>query len=240
MVFIVLMFSFLDRQKITSFSILLFLGVLTKSTILLMIPTAFIYFWQKKQLDSRQVRVLSLSSAFAVIVALLVRASISTVGGLTLGQALGEYTLIKLKTPSMIYRTFINHFLPFTVLPLIYLRDTKRFFKERTHMLFFLAGVVLSSFLGNNSERLIAPAFIVLYSLLAFLLKENVWSQRFGKPVFSIFVLSAFASSFHPYMGYLNVSKTGLVIILVVSTLAVSLTAFIHKMISGKESVKQP
>jgi hypothetical protein len=77
--------------------------------------------------------------------------------------------------------------------PLIFFDTTMSFFRERKYALVFGVLVFLATLFGSNTERLMAPAFVVYYWLIAVIL-----ASLLEQPVLLWLVLAAsFIASLH-------------------------------------------
>ena len=70
-------------------------------------------------------------------------------------------------------RQFGNTLKPLTFLPLIFLRTTLAYFKANKFMLALIGLTFVSSLLGSSDERLMAPAFVAFYWLLAQIFEKD-------------------------------------------------------------------
>lgn len=197
LVLLMLLFLTMWEDRWAAFGVLLALGSLTREITILMVPVAFLYLLERRQLSARWRRV-ALAALPGVLIFVALRAFMPSEGGRSLTEALVAFSY-KLYTPESLFRGFVNTFLPFTLIPLVYFRQTVAFFRERKYLLGYLALVYLSTTFGANEERLVAPAFIVFFTLLGFIL-EGVRAKRL---TFAVLLAAGFLSSLHHAMGVL-------------------------------------
>ena len=99
---------------------------------------------------------------------------------------------IKMASPGPWYGTLINAFAPLALVPLVFRRQTAAFFRERKSLLLLLILIFTASLFGRDSERLMAPALVVFYYLLAFLFTTTGLRKM---PVMIMILLLAFVGS---------------------------------------------
>jgi hypothetical protein len=87
-----------------------------------------------------------------------------------------------------------------TLLPLIFLRTTIGFLRNRPHLAIFTLLVFISTFFGSNNERLMAPSFIVFYGLIASILQERLRTQTWVLVVLSF--CAVLSSLSHQWMRF--------------------------------------
>jgi hypothetical protein len=173
---LVALFWALQRRQWVAFAAVLLLGALARETALLMIPTAAVYLWERGA-SRRQWLALGLAALPALAATALLRWLIVPGGGMGLLAALASYSH-KLLEPESWFRLLVAPWMPLTLLPLLFWRRTIGHFRaERWHQVVFVLLVLGSTLFGQNNERLMAPAFIVFYGLLASLWTETT-SQR--------------------------------------------------------------
>ena len=172
LLYLVWLLRALRQGRWASFSIVLLLGALTRETALLMLPTAAAYLWEKRA-SRREWGSLGGAVLPALAAAALLRALIAPAGGPSLWEALRLWGG-KVLRPESWFRLLINPYLPLSLLPLLFVPRTVAFFRERRHLLLLLLLVYGSTLLGQNMERLVAPAFVVFYPLIGHLVQEGL------------------------------------------------------------------
>ena len=179
------------RNQWIVFSIILVLGAFTKEISLLMIPVAFIYILEKKELSTKWKKVI-VAVIPALMIFLLIRVLIPTAGGKSLSEAFLIFSQ-KVWSPESILRKLVNSYLPFYFIPFIFFKHTLQFFRTKKYMLWYVILVFLSTYFGSNNERLMAPSFIVFYMLIGTILQDLN-----PKKTFLLFIMViGFLSSFH-------------------------------------------
>jgi hypothetical protein len=182
----------MTSQKWMWFGILLILGALTKEITLMMIPVAIVFANEEKILRNRWPYLL-LAILPGLFIAVLLRLLLSSDQGNNLTQAFFTYQ-DKLNKPDTWFRLIINSFIPFSLVPFIFYKRTCDYFRTRKHELFFFVLVILSTFFGYNNERLMGPAFIVFYPLLAIIIQDNIMKSKW---MIFIIMLAAVLAFFH-------------------------------------------
>ena len=168
---IVILIWAMIKQNWTLFGITLFLGSLAKEVPLLVVPVAFLFAYQSKP------RVPWLPVLFAVLPGILsvvvLRLVIHSSQGNNFIEAFLAYDQ-KILSVDTWFRLLINSFVPLSLIPFIFFGSTRTYFRPRKYEILFLVLVIVSTFFGYNNERLMAPAFIVFYSLLAFIVQNEL------------------------------------------------------------------
>lgn len=189
--FIIIMLLSIWRNQWIVFSIILVLGAFTKEISLLMIPVAFIYILEKKELSTKWKKVI-VAVIPAIMIFILIRVLIPTAGGKSLLEAFLIFSQ-KVWSPESILRKLVNSYLPFYFIPFIFFKHTLQFFRTKKYMLWYVILVFLSTYFGSNNERLMAPSFIVFYMLIGTILQDLN-----PKKTFLLFIMViGFLSSFH-------------------------------------------
>jgi hypothetical protein len=168
---IVLLFHWMPAPRWPALTLVLVLGTLSKETTLLVIPALLVRLWESRR-PAAEVRRTALAMAPAVAVFCLVRWLVPAAGGSNPVEALLA-NAGKLVSPAAWLRLLINAFVPLSLLPLVFWRRTRAFFSSRLYALVFLLCVVASSFFGDNVERLMAPAAVVIYWLVGEILEGH-------------------------------------------------------------------
>ncbi|HRI57843.1 MAG: hypothetical protein IAE85_09790 [Anaerolinea sp.] len=176
------------------FSLALLLGALSRETWVLAAPTALVFLWERKLLRSDLAKML-LATLPAVIVTVLLRTLLraEVVGSLEPLQAFLRFAP-KIVDPEFWARQFANSLKPLSFLPLIFLGTTLRWARGNLFMVALILLTFLSSLLGSANERLMAPAFVAFYWLLALIIQERIWPQR---AMLAIIAAATFLSTLH-------------------------------------------
>lgn len=195
MIFIMVMFLAMWQSRWLVFSVALALGAMTREPTMVMVPVALFYVWEKKEPGIKWRKVL-LACTPGLITILLIRLFVPIGEGTPLTEALATYSS-KLVEPRSLFRLFINTFLPFSLIPLIYFRTTLEFFKSRKYLLVFIFLIFCTTLFGSNQERLMIPAGIIFFMLLGTIL-ENANPKR---AIFFVLIVAGCVSSIHYNFG---------------------------------------
>lgn len=174
------------------FTVALLFGILAREVTLVMIPVAAVYLYQNS--NRKYVwKNFALAVIPAIAIFISMRLSIPATGGPSLVEAFTGYAP-KLLRPETWVRLLIIPFLPLTLIPVIFFRTTKTFFRENLHLAIFVILVFFSTLFGSDNERLMAPAGIVFYLLIAIILqkkmRDHIWTL-------AVLGLCAILASFH-------------------------------------------
>ena len=123
-----------------------------------------------------------------------VRLLVPSSGGIGLVESALRYG-VKLKHPMVWYALLANPFIPLTLIPLIFFRESARFLKRHLYLAAYFLLVLASASFGSNNERLMAPAAIAFYALIAFIIDARVLPR--GKAWIAILAAAAALSSLH-------------------------------------------
>ncbi len=176
LIFLLSLLWALPRQRWGLFALALTLGAVTRETALLMLPVALVFLFERRLL-AQHGRALLLAALPGLLAFGLIRLFVSHTGGLTLLEQLAR-SAPKLLFPETWLRLLVNAFLPVALLPLVFMRHTLAFFRGQRYLLVYLALVLLSAFFGYDNERLMAPAFVVFYLLIATLIESQLRQPR--------------------------------------------------------------
>ena len=81
-----------------------------------------------------------------------------------------------------------------TFLPLIFLGTTLAFFRANKFMAVFILLTLVSTLFGSGNERLMAPAFVAFYWLLALIFQRDIWPSKW---MLGIIAVACFVASLH-------------------------------------------
>lgn len=208
----------IERGSVVGFVLATVAGAATREPCMLMLPVAIVFYASKffyasklfyaskhsgatdlgverdrRGEDMKQVFVWTLSCVPAVVVALGLRSMIQPVNAdWSLGLMVTEnaYKFLKIETW---LRLVVFAAAPTSFLPLLFFRETRTLLAANKHLAVLLVLVVASTFLGADTERLVAPAMVVYYLIAAHVLdkKPAITMQWF-------LVLAALLCSMHP------------------------------------------
>jgi hypothetical protein len=229
LIWIVVLFSAMLRGRWIIFCAALFLGSLTRETSMLMIPVVFAYLWERKELR-RQWRPALVAIIPGFITFFLLRILIPSTCGLSLFEALPVYAS-KILSPDTFYRLLINSFLPLSLIPLVFYEITFKFFRTRLYALLFVVVVFASAFFGENQERLMAPAFLVVYALMGNVIQEHCSERMF----LAVLIGGGFLCSLHYMIArYPLPDRTVTVALSLGSLLVITVVAFAYRLKRGR------
>jgi hypothetical protein len=160
------------------FGVLLFVGALSREMWVLAPPVALVFLWERKLLRSDGRKMIA-----AVVPALVVTLLLRT---LLKADVPGSYEPLKafLRFYPKFFdlefwaRQFGNSLKPLTFLPVIFLGATWRFFRANQWTVALILLTFASSLLGSANERLMAPAFVAFYWLLAQIIQDEIWPHK--------------------------------------------------------------
>jgi hypothetical protein len=181
---IVLLMWMMLRRRWLWFGLILLLSGMTREIGMLMIPIAGIFLLETRTAKSEWYKLL-VSALPGMTIILMLHLLLHPVSGNDLFGALREYS-DKLLLPETWFRFLINAFLPFSLVPLVYFEEAKKYFRKRKFAGVYFVLILISTFFGYNDERLMAPAFIVFYPLLA-----NILDNHLSQSVRMIIILTA-------------------------------------------------
>lgn len=229
---VVIMWSMLSHRWVITAAIFL-LGAFTRETILLMAPVIFVFLVEEEKWKEHWRR-----AALAILPGLLcfsiLRLLISHSGGDGLVRAFLEHST-KLLDIEVWYRLLINSFVPVSLLPLVFLRETREFFRGRKHLLVFMALVFVSTLFGVNNERLMAPASVVYYWMIAVIIQD-----RFGTNwrLLSLLAAAAAVASTHHNIGAFTLpDRNATIVTSVAATAFVTSVALAIKLVIPRRGI---
>ena len=191
-IFIIWMFWSMLERRWLAFALAMALASVTRETFLVMIPTVFVYLRERREPGGEYARA-SLAMLPGIALFVVFRVFVHAEGGPTL---IGAFMLYSEKVTRAygLYYLLVNPFVPLTTLPLIFAGTTVRFFRGRKYLLVYFVLVFFAALFGSNNERLLNPAFIVFYPLIAFIFRERIARSRF---LFWAVMTGGFLSSLH-------------------------------------------
>ncbi len=226
LIWILILFWAMMRKNWKLFSIVMFLGAVTKETVMLMIPVVFVYLFEKKKI-STEARSVLIVTVLSIVVFLFPRLLIRAPGNNIIHAFITHST--KLRSVENWFRLLVNPFIPLSLLPFIFLKRTIDFFRDKKYALVFMFLVFLSTLFGSNNERLMSPAFIVFYWLIGTIVHTE--KLEASKPLILVIVLGTFISSFHHVISRFHfLSKNLSIIISLGFFVVITVSSFIYRM----------
>ena len=192
LIWIVILFIAMLKDRWLLFGVTFFLSVLTRETGLLMIPVVFVYLWENKSLGGKWKTAFG-SMLPGIAAFLLVRILVPAPCGKPLFEQLAAHS-ISILSPEKFLRLAISSYAPFSLLPFVFLGLTVAYFRTRWYALVFVVLVFLSTLFGATfDERLMAPAFVVLYALIGLTIDD----RRDQNAYVAVLLLGGFLASLH-------------------------------------------
>ncbi|MFL5735301.1 MAG: hypothetical protein ACJ78Q_19250 [Chloroflexia bacterium] len=222
LIYMIVLFLAMLRSKWILFALTLLLAAVTRETAMLMIPVAFFYLVEKKKL-SEEGRSYALAIIPGIVVFVLLRLVMQPVAGPSLQEGLAD-NIGKFLSAETWFRLVIRAFIPLSLLPIIFLNRTIFFFKDKKYMLGFLVLVFVSAFFGRENERLMIPAIVVFYLLIADIVQTYLYSYRV---MLALLLACGFLSSLHHEIARYPLPKTLVVVLSLVSLLVVSVASYV-------------
>lgn len=196
------------------------LGALTREVALLAIPVALVLLWERRRL-AREWRSFVLASLPGLAAFVLIRLLVPA-WGTGLFEAFAAY-VSKLTSPAAWYRLVINAFLPLSLIPLVAFRQTAAFLRTHKFLLALMLLTFVSALFGSNNERLMAPAALAFYWLIAALLPtEPRW--RWVAP---LLIAMTFLASLHHTVARFPLPSRTLTLVFAFGSLAACTLAFV-------------
>jgi hypothetical protein len=205
MVCILACFMLLARRRWIAFAVCFALGCLTREVVMILIPVSFVYLWERGTLR-REFKRWFAAICPAIAVFLLVRASVYADGARMRITGILSYYVMKFGesaghafTFAAWMRRLVWCFMPFTFLPLVFLRTTVSFFSRHNYVLLYLILVVVTDFWGidqggGDAERQMAPAFLAFFWLIGVIAQSRLSRPRWVLPVI---LAAGFLGSLH-------------------------------------------
>ena len=214
------------------FALSLLLGALSRETWILMPPVAFVYLWERKLLAADWKKlVLATVPALITLALLRILLQADVQGSIDIPKAFIRYSP-KILEPEFWARQFGNTLKPLTFLPLIFFSTTLAYFKANKFMLALIGVTFVSSLLGSADERLMAPAFVAFYWLLALIFEKDIYPH---KGMLALIAVCSFVSTFLYRQARFPLPSRELTIYLgLVTWVIVTVAAVIFKVRIGK------
>jgi len=201
-IFLVILFWGMMERRWTVFAAALALACAAREVALLVIPVVPVYLW-----ESRGARREWLRFAAAVLPALVVFAALHVLIRPSTGPTLREafaVNWVKVVMPERLYHVLVNPFVPVSLVPLVFLERTVSYLRGRLHLVLFYFLVAATTLFGSNNERLLNPAFLVVYPLVGFIVQESILPSR---SAVALMLAGGFLSSFHWLVARYPLSK---------------------------------
>jgi len=214
----------LIRKRWLLLALSLIFGALTREVNMLIVAVAIFYAFERK-FNWHEVLMVVFATIPGIVTFILVRTFMHPSGGPELLEVFRIYRG-KIFSLEVILRVLGNAFIPFSLLPVIFFRETLKFFRERLFLALYFFLVFSTIMFAFNNERLMAPAYIVFYLLVACILE---WTELVNRVSGTLFFLLAFTASFHHMFARFPVERNISVAMGVISTIAITVAAIIYR-----------
>lgn len=185
-------FAALQRERWGWLALALALGVLAREPAVLVIPAVPVLLGSRRA-RPRAWRDASLAVLPALLLFVGLRLAVEPAGGPGLLQTFLNASG-KAARPETWYRLLINAWAPLSLLPLVFWGTTRAFARAHPHLVLFALLVLASAFFGGDQERLVVPAFVAVYALVAVIVERHLGAHP---AVRAVLVAGAFATSLH-------------------------------------------
>ncbi len=212
------------RRNLLLLALSLILGALTREVNMVIVAVAIFYAFERK-FNWHELLKVVFATIPGIVTFILVRTFVHPSGGPELLEVFYIYRG-KIFSVEVVLRVLGNAFLPFSLLPIIFYRETLRFFRERLFLAIYFFLVFSTIMFAFNNERLMTPAFVVFYLLIACILE---WTKLINRLSGILFFLLAFTASFHHIFARFPVERNVSVAMGITSTIAISVIAIIYK-----------
>jgi len=221
------MFFLIVKKRWFMFSFIFLLGIFVRETVLLILPLG--YFMLLRKLKFKE-DILFFTAASIIPVAIFVSSRIlmsNQVGENLVNQFISGATDIF--TAKVLIKKFIIAFTPFGLIPIIFPKETLKFFRERFYLFVYFAGVIFASFFGDY-ERLMYPSAPVYYLLISFIVQTYVINEKDKQTLIFIgtIIFISFLSSFYHLWGIFTFPDRDVTIVSTIVLLIVTALLFVR------------
>lgn len=193
----------IERGHIAGFIVASVLGAATREPCLLMLPVAIAYLLTQRTYmleQGKRTLVRWIAACIpAALVFVIIRTAIHPVNAEWGIGAMVVENAYKFTDPESWVRLVLFAAAPISLIPLVFIRQTRTVLAANVHLVVLLVLVVASSFLGADTERLVAPAMVVYY-----LISARVMDERSSLVVNGVLIVAALVCSLHPIYARLS------------------------------------
>ena len=212
---LILLFITLLKQNWLLFGIIFIIGILSRETPLIIIPSAIIFLISKRSTISEW-GLFFVSITPAISLLLFLRLFIP----MPIEQSLFNQFIDggdKWFSSIVWFRTIINAWIPIAFLPWIFSAITVEYFKKYPFLMVLIPTTLFSASFGNDNERLLLPLALAIYPLVGTILTEYK-----SKTMRTLVILGIVISLPHHFIGFVNTpnnvwslgfSITGLIVV---------------------------
>lgn len=232
----------LKRSWYLLIGILFIIGVLSKQTVLVIIPVGFVFLWQSKKDFWKSIPTgkdflkFGLALIPGVLIFFLIRILIKIPGTEKFfSEVFAE--LYKYTQPAVWIKTLIIPFLPFSLLPFLFFKEFVNFCKNNLYLLTLLVFVILTAMLGYDFERLMTPAAPAFYAFIGIIFEKMfVQNNLETKIIKYLLAIIVFINSFYHLWGLIKLPNADTTILLSIILLAITTTIFIYLKIKNTKT----
>lgn len=188
-------FEAMLARRWTFFALALAVGVFAREIVLVMVPTAICYLACPGEEDNRSRRwpAAILSMVPTLVIFVLLRNTLPE-SGRGVVETFRDFS-VKAGAWRTWYYLLVNSVSPLTFLPVLFHRRALRFLADRPWLVVYAALVFVSSFMGSNNERLMAPVFVAFYWLVAHVI--DGWAGRWRTLAMGLVLAFTLTGSVH-------------------------------------------
>jgi len=205
-IFFILLFYFMYMEKYLYYSLVLAMAILAREFPINMIPTTFVFLFEKKKHSNIPKFIFSVIPC--ILIFFIFRLSVSAIGP----SYFYHFKLYAKDIFSIEYllRIFFNAWGPIVALFIFYYKKAAKILLSKPHLFIFILCIYFSSLFGFSAERLVIFAFPAVYYLLAEILASL--KDKITIPLVLI-VLSMVNNTHHLYSKWPAVTlKTNIII----------------------------
>lgn len=202
----------LAKDRLNYIWLIFLIGILTRESMVLVIPTSLAYLYFKKA-NFKELLIMSLQFVPGVFAFVYLREMNS---GNLVNSFASQYwgNIDKFVSIEQVFRKYFNTLLPFGFFMILYLNRIFNLLAKYRHLTIMLIFTYISSIFGNDCERLMLPSVPFLYLMLTEILKDRLQnvSKKFSIGILIIFTLLASLSNIHHLWGILRLPSRGITI----------------------------
>jgi len=215
----------IKKKRFLATGILFFLGMMSKETVLVIIPVGFAFLFQ-----TIQGRKTLLHFAISLIPGLILFAALR----IFIPAAGEEKLAVQVMDESYKYlslfvwaKVLVVPFIPFSITPLIFYKEFMNFIRQHFYLFVLFSLVVFTAILGYDFERLLAPASPFLFAFVGIIIEKYqlVKTKRWQLTIIFLMVI---LNSFYHIAGIVRLPNSTLSLIVSTCSLLISTALFIN------------
>lgn len=210
--------------------VLFIIGVLSKQTVLVIIPVGLVFLLQSKK-NFKDFLKFGIALFPGIVIFFLIRILMKIPGTEKFfSEIFAEF--YKFAQPVVWIKTIIIPFLPFSLLPFIFYREFINFCKNNLYLLTLLIFIILTTIVGYGFERLMIPAAPAFYAFIGILIEKLFIQKNYETKILKyLLVIIIFLNSFHHLWGLIKLPNAETTIIFSIILLATTTAIFIYQKI---------